>query len=106
MKYQESTQKHKKDLHVVEGETFEGSLVETLLLALVQTVDRLQPADVLLPQPGPAPNLTVTNPNQICDLRPTCLKVSAPAAAPESHLPRLPGRAPPGRYPGPPAVGR
>ena len=37
------------NLHVVERETLEGPLVETLLLALVQAVHCLQPLDELLP---------------------------------------------------------
>ena len=45
------------NLHVVERETLEEPLIEALLLALRQTVDRLQSLDVLVPQPRPAPHL-------------------------------------------------
>ena len=45
------------NLHVVERETLEGPLVETLLLALVQAVHRLQPLDKLLPHPSSTSHL-------------------------------------------------
>ena len=45
------------NLHVVERETIEGPLVETLLLALVQAVHRLQPLDKLLPHPSSTSHL-------------------------------------------------
>ena len=44
-------------IHVVEGHALELSLVPALLLALWQTVDSLQPLDVLVPQSGSASNL-------------------------------------------------
>ena len=45
------------NLHVVERETLEGPLVETLLLALVQAVHGLQPLDELLPHPSSTSHL-------------------------------------------------
>ena len=51
---------NKRSLHVVEGEALEGPLVETLLLALVQAVHRLQPADKLLSDTRARTNLKIS----------------------------------------------
>ena len=80
-------------IHVVEGHALELSLVPALLLALWQTVDSLQPLDVLVPQPGSAAYLGTSSSSCSSDtlhVYLTCLNCPPSCLAPGSHLALLP----------------
>ena len=77
-------------IHVVEGHALELSLVPALLLALWQTVDSLQPLDVLVPQSGSASNLGTSSSSVTLHAYLTCLNCPPSCLAPGSHLALLP----------------